>query len=210
MSDRFGIDDPDDWYNRWQSLHNSASFAGHLAELILATLHDPMVLRTDPPTPPDRRGRWAVAWLRLMGAMRRTIVLAAVLLGLMLAACHPGSGWGERVDVPLTVSIEMAGSQEPTCGRYVCHIDYRVVITDEGDRAVFARDCWVRGFDQYHHKVFESIFGSGIGPGESTEPGKPFRARRTFSATVTPEDLATVRSLEGSCLAYIWHGTIPI
>ena len=143
--------------------------------------------------------------------MNRTLSLvAAVVFGLTLPGCHPGSGYAERVDVPLSVSIRRVGEPITTCGPLVCHIGYAVVISDEGDRAVVARDCVVRGLGRDRHQVFEAIFGSGIGPGAETEPGKPYRARGTFSAKVTKEEMARVRSLEGTCLAYIWHGTIPI
>ena len=144
-------------------------------------------------------------------AMQRTLrLVAAVTVCFALAGCHEGSGWAERVDVPLGVTIEMTSDPRPHCGPDNCFIGYRVVITDRGDRPVYARDCVARGLDRYGHPVVETTFGFGIGPGAGTEPGMPYRSRGTMLVKSTPEELADVRSLEGSCLAYVWHGTTPI
>ena len=136
--------------------------------------------------------------------------VAAMILCLTLTSCHQGSGYAERVDVPLSVSIHVVSTPKPRCGPVHCQVGYRVEITDQGNEAVYARDCVARGLDQYGHAVFETVFGFGIGPGASTEPGKPYRGRGTLIAQVDSKQMESVRSLEGSCLAYVWHGNVPI
>lgn len=160
----------------------------------------------------SKLGGWrAEGRFTLPDAMQRTLgLVAAVILCLALTACHQGSGYAERVDVPLAVSIQVVDTPKPRCGPVHCQVGYRVEITNQGDETVYARDCVARGLDQYGHAVFETVFGSGIGPGASTEPGKPYRGRGTLMAQVTARQWASVRSLEGSCLAYVWHGNIPI
>ena len=135
--------------------------------------------------------------------MQRTLDLVALLLCVGLTACHQGSGYAERVDVPLVVSIQAVDTPQPRCGPIHCQVGYRIVITDQGNEPVYARDCVARGLDQYGHPVVEAIIGFGIGPGASTEPGRPYRGRGTLMAQVTSEQLASVRSMEGSCLAYV-------
>ena len=63
MSSRDGANDPADWYNRWQSLHDSASFPGHLSELVISTLRDPRTLDgvgIETITYEEEDGRWIV------------------------------------------------------------------------------------------------------------------------------------------------------
>ena len=41
MKKPVGLDDPDDWINRWLGLHKSALFYGYLVQLAASRLEDP-------------------------------------------------------------------------------------------------------------------------------------------------------------------------
>lgn len=70
MSDRTGLHDPGDWYNRWQSAHRSDSFSGRLADLVISTLQDPESL--------DGLGTTTLAYLEVDG--REIVVTIAYLV----------------------------------------------------------------------------------------------------------------------------------
>jgi hypothetical protein len=130
----------------------------------------------------------------------------------MTACHHVGGGWGERVDVPLSVAMKLTGTPLNDCHGSPprCAIRYKATVTNEGAEAVYARDCSARALDGKGHVVAESLFGFGIGPGGYTAPGEPYRVRGSLDVGISPREQSRVKSIEGTCLAYIWHGTVPI
>jgi len=146
-----------------------------------------------------------------MNRLRR-LGLPTIISVLGLAACsiHQGSGWAERVNVPLAASVTLTGTPKSDCGKHGCAIGFSVVVTNEGSQGVYARDCWARALDRQGKVVSQSQFGIGIGPGEYTEPGTPWHSREHWTTRISPRTRARITSLDATCLAYMWHGSIPI
>jgi hypothetical protein len=144
-----------------------------------------------------------------MTAFRWGILVAGLCIS--LCGCQRGA---ERVNVPLSVSMRLTGTPASDCHRSVCAVHFEATVTDEGTRPVFARDCVVRALDRHGLVVLEAGFFNQVGPGGYTEPGHPAHTSETLAPigehTVTPSQRARISSLEGTCLAYIWHGPAPI
>lgn len=150
--------------------------------------------------------------VRMKPAMKRNARFGLTVIALVIAlpGCHRlGGGYGERVDVPLSVSLTLTGTSHTDCQRVWCTIGFKAVVTDDGDQPAYGRDCRLRALDENGKTVLERIFGVGIGPGIYTEPGKPGLTIESLGQ-VTLKERTRVRSLEGTCLAYIWHGSVPI
>jgi hypothetical protein len=145
-------------------------------------------------------------------AMKRKLRLAgpAIAIMIFLAACHQlGGGYAERADVPLSVSMTVISTPQTDCRRVWCAILFKAIVTDEGTQPVFARDCWLRALDKHGKQLLERRFGVTIGPGIYTEPGKPGQTTESL-VQIRPKQRANIKSVEGTCLAYIWHGSVPI
>lgn len=139
--------------------------------------------------------------------------LAAIVLVVALPACHPlGGGRAERVNVPLSVNMRLARTAKQDCRKNSCAIRFAVKITEQGTSPVYARDCHAVALDGHGHKVVESDFVASFPAGAYVDPTRPWRSIGTIvpRPRLSPKERSRIHSLRGSCVAYIWHGEVPI
>jgi hypothetical protein len=134
-------------------------------------------------------------------------MLAAAL---MLSGCSRGSGYAERIDVPLHLEISPAATAQHDCGRKSCDISYLAFVTDAGTEPAYARHCTVRALDSSGELILEAPVAIGFPAGGYVEPEQPYRQTGSLGLTLSPRHRARVASLTGSCFAYEWHGTPSI
>jgi len=139
--------------------------------------------------------------------------LAAIVLVIALPACHPlGGSRAERVNVPLSVNMRLTRTAKQDCGKKSCAIRFAVRITEQGRSPVYARDCHALALDDHGHTVVQSDFVVGFPAGAYVDPTRPWRSIGSiaFRPPLSPKKRSLVHSLQGSCVAYVWHGEVPI
>jgi hypothetical protein len=141
--------------------------------------------------------------------MRVTAV--PLVVGVLLSAC---SGLGstshaERVDVPVTVQIRLAGHSK-LCSKVTCWIHFSAVVTTDSKRGIYARDCSVRALDRAGRVVAEGGAALGFPAGAYTRVGEPYRMMGGTQVRLVGERPVRLDSLEATCSAYVWHGEVPI
>jgi len=134
-----------------------------------------------------------------------------LLVALLLGGC---SGLGstshaERVDIPVTVQIRLAGHSK-LCRNETCWIHFDAVVTTNSQRGIYARDCNVRALDQARRVVAEGGAALGFPAGAYTRAGEPYRMMGGTQVRVDGERPVRPASLEATCSAYVWHGDVPI
>lgn len=114
--------------------------------------------------------------------------------------------------MPLSVNMRLTRTARQDCRNNSCAIRFEVRITERGTSPVYARDCHALAFDGHGHKVAESDFVAGFPAGAYVDPTRPWRSIGTivFRPPLSPNKRARIRSLRGSCVAYVWHGEVPI
>lgn len=147
--------------------------------------------------------------------MKRTrrVGLGAIVLVMSLPACHRlGGSNAERVDVPLSVDMRLGRTAKQDCRANSCGISYKMKITEQGTGPVYARDCHALALDSRGHTVFEGDFIASFPAGAYVDPTTPGRIVGVLAPShgLSPNERASVHSLRGSCVAYVWHGEVPI
>ena len=137
-------------------------------------------------------------------------VLIPMMLVVAAATCGGSGGNAERVNVLLSVTVTLTQAPTRDCHSGKCSIHYRVVVTDEGTQAVYARDCVVRALDPTGRTILQTSVIVGFPAGGYTEPGAPFQGEGALPHPMPRQQAARISALSGSCSAYVWHGTPPI
>jgi len=130
-----------------------------------------------------------------------------------LTACHAlGSSYAERVDVPLSVRMMVTRTPKVDCAKNHCAISYALRISQGGTTPVYALDCQFRAVDLHGNTVIQGPFGFAPS-GDYVGPGTPLKSKGSLDAgsrPLSPEERGRVNSLQGTCAAYVWHGSPPV
>src|SRR5206468_3887703 len=101
--------------------------------------------------------------------MRVGGALLLASFGVVSIACTPShGGHAERVDVPISIEMTVAGKPDTDCnganGAH-CTIHFRMTVTDQGTQGVNLLDCTAFGHDPSGSQLFETGFVTGIPAG---------------------------------------------
>jgi hypothetical protein len=141
----------------------------------------------------------------------RALVVGCAMLGLAGCAANGGAGHAERVDVPLKVAVSLTHTAKEHCPQANCRLTFRAVITDEGADPAYAMNCVVRALDPNGGVLLQDSHSFPLSPaGAYVAPGQPYSAKGWLQERISPKDRLRIASLDGSCLAYMWHGNPPI
>ncbi len=133
------------------------------------------------------------------------------MLGLAGCAANGGAGHAERVDVPLKVAVSLTHTAKEHCLQANCRLTFHAVITGEGADPAYAMDCVVRALDPNGDVVLPDSHSFPLSPeGAYVAPAQPYAAKGWLPARLSRKDRSRIASLDGSCLAYDWHGNPPI
>ena len=132
-------------------------------------------------------------------------------MAIFLSACSGlgSTGHAERVDVPVSVQIRLSGRSK-VCRKELCWIHFHAVVTTNSRRGIYARDCRIRAFNRAGRVVAEGGVALGFLAGAYTRAGEPNRMMGGTQVEVTSGVPIRLDALEASCLAYVWHGVVPI
>jgi hypothetical protein len=121
---------------------------------------------------------------------------------------HLGSGYAERVDVPLSIAAKLATAPLSKCRAHGCWLHLELVVTNDGDQDVWAMDCRIEGVDASGMTLFRRDV--------ATAPaGMAVRARRSMTdfasvRSITKAEANRLQAVRGTCEPYVWHGDVPI
>jgi hypothetical protein len=145
-----------------------------------------------------------------MGRRRLALGISVVIL----IACSAGLGVhtssAERVDVPVVVRIRLRPERTIGCQKDHCRIHFDASVSTDSEEGIWARNCSETVLDGDGRVLWKGPFAFGILAGVFTSASETVHVSGVLEVKMARSHRDRIRTVEGSCLAYVWSGGPPI